>query len=185
VWDARYWPGSATLVSKFTSGWASGDWGIIGGSLKEGVNEGRILVGIGPSGGADVVLSSPPDLNDGRFHHLVWTRSSAGDNVLYIDGKVVDRAKDSAGSIINGRPIQIGGESRENGGRYFRGALTAIVIDTQVLTGEQVQTHYDTVRVAPHLPPPVNRPVDFATDIKPLLQKYCFDCHGPGVDSGG
>ena len=185
VWDARYWPGSATLVSKFTSGWASGDWGIIGGSLKEGVNEGRILVGIGPSGGADVVLSSPPDLNDGRFHHLVWTRSSAGDNVLYLDGKVVDRAKDSAGSIINGRPIQIGGESRENGGRYFRGTLTAIVIDTQVLTGEQVQTHYDAVRVAPHLPPPVNRPVDFATDIKPLLQKYCFDCHGPGVDSGG
>ena len=185
VWEARYWPGSATLVSKFTSGWASGDWGIIGGSLSEGVNEGRILVGIGPSGGGDVVLSSPRNLNDGRFHHLVWTRSSTGDNVLFIDGKVVDRAQDSAGSIRNGRPIQIGGESRETGGRYFRGALAGVAIYTQVLSEEQVQVHYDAVQVAPHLPPSANRPVDFATDIKPLLQKYCFDCHGPGLDSGG
>ena len=92
VWDAKYWPGSATLVSKFTSGWASSDWGIIGGSLNDGVNEGRILVGVGPSGGGDVVLASPPGLNDGRYHHLVWTHSVTGEDVLYIDGKEADRA---------------------------------------------------------------------------------------------
>ncbi len=185
VWDAKYWPGSATLVSKFTSGWASSDWGIIGGSLSDGVNEGRILVGVGPSGGGDVVLASPLGLNDGRYHHLVWTRSASGENVLYIDGEVVDRVKDSAGSITNGRPIQIGGESWEKGGRNFNGALTAIAIYTRVLSEERVRVHYAAVKVAPRLPSPMNRDVDFANDIKPLFKKYCFDCHGPGLDQGG
>jgi len=185
VWDAKYWPGSATLVSKFTSGWASSDWGIIGGSVSDGVNEGRILVGVGPSGGGDVVLASPPGLNDGRYHHLVWTRNATGDNVLYIDGIVSDRAKDNAGSITNGRPIQIGGESREKGGQYFHGAMTAIAIYPNVLSEDRVRTHYSAVKVAPRLPPSVNRDVDFATDIKPLFATYCYDCHGPGVDQGG
>ena len=185
VWDAKYWPGSATLVSKFTGGWASNDWGIIGGSLSDGVNEGRILVGVGPADGGDIVLASPPGLNDGRFHHLVWTRSAAGENVLYIDGKVAARAKDNAGSIANGRPIQLGGESREEGGRNFSGALTAFAIYSHVLTEERVRLHHDAVTVAPNLPPVANRNVDFATDIKPLFRKYCFDCHGPGLDQGG
>ncbi|MCY2965055.1 MAG: hypothetical protein NT069_15710, partial [Planctomycetota bacterium] len=57
-WNQKYWPGSATLVSKFTTGWASSDWGILGGSLTSGVDEGRILVGVGPQGGGDVVLAS-------------------------------------------------------------------------------------------------------------------------------
>ena len=185
VWDANYWPGSATLVSKFTGGWASSDWGIIGGSLSDGVNEGRILVGVGPSGGGDIVLASPPGLNDGRYHHLVWTHSVTGENVLFIDGKEADRAKDNAGSIANDRPIQIGGESWEKGGRNFSGALTAIAIYSHVLTEERVRAHHDAVKVAPHLPPTANRNVDFTTDIKPLLKKYCFDCHGPGLDQGG
>ena len=185
VWDAKYWPGSATLVSKFTSGWASSDWGIIGGSLSDGVNEGRILVGVGPSGGGDVVLASPLGLNDGRYHHLVWTRSQAGENVLYIDGKSVDRARDKAGSITNRRPIQIGGESWEKDGRYFRGALTAFAIYSHVLTEERVQLHYDAVKVAPRLAPSTKRAVDFATDIKPLFKTYCYDCHGPGLDQSG
>ena len=185
VWDAKYWPGNATVVSKFTSGWASSDWGIIGGSLNEGINEGRILVGVGPSGGGDVVLASPPGLNDGRFHHLVWTRSATGENVLYIDGKAVDRARDKAGSITNRRPIQIGGESWEKGGRYFDGKLTAIAIYSHVLSEEKVLLHFNAVRVAPQLPPSVMRPVDFAKDIKPLFESYCFDCHGPGLDQGG
>lgn len=184
-WDAKYWPGSATLVSKFTSGWGSSDWGIIGGSLNDGVNEGRILVGIGPSGGGDVVLASPPGLNDGRYHHLVWTRRETGENVLYVDGNVVDRARDNAGSIANGRPIQIGGEAWEKGGRYFEGALTAIAIYSHAMSEERVRVHYDAVKIAPRLAPSADREVDFATDIKPLLTAYCYDCHGPGLDQGG
>jgi hypothetical protein len=185
VWDAKYWPGSATLVSKFTSGWASSDWGIIGGSLNDGVNEGRVLVGVGPRGGGDVVLASPPGVNDGGYHHIVWTRSGTGENVLYVDGKPVDRVKENGGTISNTRPIQIGGESWEKGGRNFRGSLSAIAIYTHVLSEERVKVHFDAVRVAPKLPSPIDREVDFVKDIKPLLVTYCFDCHGPGLDQGG
>jgi len=185
IWDSKYWPGSATLVSKFTSGWASSDWGIIGGSLNAGINEGRILVGVGPKGGGDVVLVSPPGLNDGRYHHLVWTRRETGENVLYIDGSVVDRGRDNAGSIANERPIQVGGETWENGGRYFKGGLTAIAFYSHALGEERVRAHYNAVKIAPRLPPLADRDVDFATDIKPLLTTYCYDCHGPGLDQGG
>ena len=185
VWDAKYWPGSATLVTKFTGGWASGDWGIIGGSLSDGVNEGRILVGVGPSGGADVVLASEPGLNDGRFHHIVWTRDETGENVLYVDGNLADRAMDNGGSIVSGRPIQIGGEGLEQGGRYFRGALTALAVYTHVLSADRVRTGFDTAVAARQLPPSVNRSVDFAGDIKPLFRKYCFECHGRGAEHGG
>ena len=80
-WDQKYWPGSATLVSKFTAGWASSDWGILGGSLTPGINEGRILVGVGPQGGGDVVIASERGLNDGVVHHVVWTRSREGVNL--------------------------------------------------------------------------------------------------------
>ncbi len=34
-------------------------------------------------------------------------------------------------------------------------------------------------------PPPVNRRVDFATEILPLLTKTCFECHGPEKQKGG
>ncbi|MEZ0258094.1 MAG: DUF1553 domain-containing protein [Chthoniobacter sp.] len=35
------------------------------------------------------------------------------------------------------------------------------------------------------LPPVADRPVDFAQDVQPLLQKYCSKCHGPEKQKGG
>src|SRR5262249_55800228 len=35
------------------------------------------------------------------------------------------------------------------------------------------------------LPPPANRPIDFATDIRPLLQTACLKCHGPETHKSG
>ena len=93
VFDQVYWPASATLVSKATAGVGSGDWCILGGSLQAGVNEGRILVGCGPKGGGDVVLASGKGLNDGRFHHVVWTRTAGGKNALRVDGVVCTTAQ--------------------------------------------------------------------------------------------
>jgi hypothetical protein len=39
--------------------------------------------------------------------------------------------------------------------------------------------------LAAELPPPVDRKVDFATDIQPLLRKNCLSCHGPEHQEGG
>jgi mono/diheme cytochrome c family protein len=35
------------------------------------------------------------------------------------------------------------------------------------------------------LPPPATRPVDYAQDIKPLLAKYCYECHGADAQEAG
>lgn len=35
------------------------------------------------------------------------------------------------------------------------------------------------------LPPPVDRPVDFAREIRPLLEKHCLKCHGPEKQKSG
>ena len=185
VWDQKYWPGSATLVSKFTSGWASSDWGILGGSLTPGVNEGRILVGVGPKGGGDVVLSSGKGLNDGRYHHVVWTRSAVGQNVLYVDGASCATATDNGGVITNSRPIQIGGEQKEPNGTFFKGLFAALAIYSHVLTHERVQLHFAAGSLDPRLPAPSKRTIDFVRDIKRIFQQHCYKCHGPGKDQGG
>ena len=35
------------------------------------------------------------------------------------------------------------------------------------------------------LPPPATRPIDFAQDVKPILQVSCVRCHARGRDRGG
>jgi hypothetical protein len=34
------------------------------------------------------------------------------------------------------------------------------------------------------LPPPLSRPVDFVTEVQPLLRDACFDCHSSGNEEG-
>jgi mono/diheme cytochrome c family protein len=34
------------------------------------------------------------------------------------------------------------------------------------------------------LPPPADRPVDFARDIFPIFRRHCLDCHGPDAQEG-
>lgn len=39
--------------------------------------------------------------------------------------------------------------------------------------------------LAAELPPPADRPVDFARDIRPLFEAACIQCHARGKDKGG
>lgn len=34
------------------------------------------------------------------------------------------------------------------------------------------------------LPPPAARPVDYATEVRPIFQKHCYSCHGPNKQKG-
>lgn len=34
------------------------------------------------------------------------------------------------------------------------------------------------------MPQPVNRQVDFAREVRPILQKHCYGCHGPMKQKG-
>src|SRR5438477_9703435 len=51
----------------------------------------------------------------------------------------------------------------------------ALIISARAYSGEPTAA----------LPPATSRPIDFARDIQPLLQKNCFSCHGPEQQEGG
>src|SRR5688572_32225456 len=35
------------------------------------------------------------------------------------------------------------------------------------------------------LPPPITRPVDFTSDVQPILAESCYGCHGPKRQEAG
>jgi len=157
-WSHKYWPGDAVLVSKDVPG-VNTDWCVIGGSRIEGRNEGRVIVGVGTQQGPDKMLDSMPKLNDGAWHHVVWTREHSGMNRLYIDGASAGSMRDGGGSINNPMDIGIGGslqsavstrsvapvdvEGRVLEGRsYLCGELDEVAIYDHVLPPERILTHY-------------------------------------------
>ena len=180
-----YWPGSASLVSQVTSGFASGDWCILGGSQGGGGNDGQILVGVGPKGGVDQVLGSQRGLNDGQFHQVVWTHGADGQNQLFVDGALKASLRDGGGKVSSDRAIQIGGENRESGGSFFKGDIDELALYAGVLSAERVKVHFNAGSFDPRLPVAATVAVDFARDIKPIFQQACFKCHGWSKQEGG
>ena len=140
-WDRLQWPGSATLVTKATEGDGSGDWTINAGSRQMGINQGLLIASSGPRGGHDQSVYSQPALNDGRWHHVVWTRSAEGSIELYLDGALIDQGGDSGGTIINSRAIQIGGDRAPNGS-FLDGCMAEVCIYTNVLAPARVAAHF-------------------------------------------
>jgi len=57
-------------------------------------------------------------------------------------------------------------------------ACGVVAISAQVAIGT-------TTAGAAELPPAANRPIDFARDIKPLLAKHCWSCHGAETRESG
>ena len=118
-------------MTKATPGAGTSDWTINAVSTKGGENQGRLIVETGPAKtGRDDLLYSPAGtrLNDGKWHYVVWTRQKSGRKHLYIDGQLVQSADDSGGAITNDRPIQVGGESFHQGGRYLAGDIDELAI---------------------------------------------------------
>ena len=160
AWTERTWPGSAVLVSKDVPGDGNHDWYIIGGASISGHNEGRVIVGVGVPP-HDQQLLSQPSLNDGQWHHIVWTRDRSGLNILYVDGVESQRLQDRGGPINNPMDIEIGGGTRSVSktppgtktplgldGKplgdllFLQGALDEVAIYGHVLSSEQVAAHF-------------------------------------------
>ena len=143
LWRTASLHGSATLLKKANPGHASGGWCIAGGALNQGSNEGRVIVACGATGMfRDATLVSPPGLNDGRWHHIVWTRSENGSNRLYVDGDVVDVADDSGETVTNVQPLFIGGLAPTSTGSLYEGQMAEIALYPAVLSGDRVRAHH-------------------------------------------
>jgi hypothetical protein len=171
----RYWPGSGTFLSKATASNASSDWVIIAGSARP-EDPGRVIVGSGAQPGDDVRLYSPTRLSDGRWHHVVWTRSAAGENCLYIDGELTAVGGDGGGTVSNARPITIGGDP-VLGGRDLVGAMDEVAIYDYVLAPARVQAHFRAAEL------PGGRL--FADFVAPLMEQRCGRCHSGDEPKGG
>jgi len=171
----RYWPGSGTFLSKATADNASSDWVIIAGSARD-EDPGRVIVGSGAHPGDDVRLYSPTRLNDGRWHHVVWTRSAKGENCLYIDGVLAAVGVDGGGTVSNQRPITIGGDP-VLGGRDLVGLIDEVAIYDYVLSPERIAAHHRAADASG------NRLFDEV--VAPLLEQRCGRCHSGEEPKGG
>jgi hypothetical protein len=202
--DNTFWPGSAAFVTIATNGDGSSDFTINACSTRRGDDQGRLLFSTGPAGtGKDYVLYSPTGyrLNDGRWHHVVATRTVAGEKHLYIDGRLAASEPDAGGRISNDRAVQIGGDQLHVGGRYLDGVMDEIAIYPRVLSAERVAAHFAAIKK--HLPPgevtfakvqpksakparstkptaplsAADQIAFFEAKIRPALIDNCYQCH--------
>ena len=149
----RFWPGSAAFVSTATPGPNSEDWTIAAGS-QQGRDEGRILGKTGPKGRkqSDLVLESRlgDPLNDGHWHHVVFTRTDKGEAKLYVNGELHATDNDSGGNVLNARPLNIGGDAIHKDGAFLDGDMDEVALYTHALNAKRVAAHYAVIKS--HLP---------------------------------
>lgn len=112
-------------------------------------DNGQIVFGVYV--GAEYKITTPASLNDGVWHQVVATLSSAG-MALYVDGKLVG-TNAQTGAESNTGYWRVGGDRTwGSSSSYFQGDIDEAAVYTTALSASQVQEHYDT---ALQLTPPV------------------------------
>jgi len=124
-----------------------------------------------------------------RRTHVVATRTPDGVVRLLLDGREV--ARNTVAGDMNRWPDdcrlvlvnEIGGE------RPWYGEVALVAIYSRALADEEIARNH---RAGPPmavegvgLPPRHPGPVDFVTDILPLLRERCFGCHSGEEEAGG
>ncbi|WP_210480609.1 PKD domain-containing protein [Naasia sp. SYSU D00948] len=100
---------------------------------------GRVYFGVYP--GSTQTVQSVSGLNDGQWHHVAASLSSAGME-LYIDGVRVARRTDVTTAQSYSGYWRVGGDSTWAGDNYFDGKIDDVAIYDQPLTRDQVRDHY-------------------------------------------
>jgi hypothetical protein len=131
------WTSGAGLLDANTAG-VSNDFGI---SLNA---NGRVLAG---TGNADTTIQSGTGLNDGKWHHVVFTRVRAsGALVLYVDGQQVATGTGGTNALTASANIDFG--RLQTAANYFAGSIDEVAIYNVALSPATVASHYDTARTA-------------------------------------
>ncbi|MDN3497539.1 PKD domain-containing protein, partial [Planococcus sp. APC 4015] len=135
-------------------------------------NTGRVTFGVYP--GAQRTITSAAGLNNGQWHHVVGTLSSAG-MTMYIDGvRVGTRVDTTSAQTYNGF-WRIGGDntgSWANSGTsaYINGAIADVAVYGKALTRAQVDTHWTLSGRTSVLPPaPTDAYGKSVYDLSPTL----------------
>jgi PKD repeat protein len=116
-------------------------------------NNGKVVFGMSDPNRKKVTISSPASYNNGAYHHIVGTFSSAG-MALYVDGARVA----STTSITQGRAYQgywrlgqdsMSGWSPQPASSAFVGTIDDVAVYGGALTTTQVARHYTAATTAP------------------------------------
>jgi len=91
------------------------------------------------TGDPETFVSSGPGHNDGRWHHVAFTRSrETGDIALWIDGVAVDRGRGSKARLDTPRKLAIG--AMQPGGGAFTGDIDEVRFYNRVLDGGEIRS---------------------------------------------
>ncbi len=102
----------------------------------------NVLIGIG----YDTYLTTTARYNDGSWHHVIATQSSAG-MALYLDGTLFQSNTEGGSYVTNGywRMGYMGDLSAKTNGpasSFFAGQLSNVAFYNKLLTATQVMDHY-------------------------------------------
>ncbi|MCC6508086.1 MAG: DUF1553 domain-containing protein [Pirellulaceae bacterium] len=135
-------------------------------------------------------LATADDVLSTRLTHVLFSRTRLGQTRLFIDGQIsIDSQID--GTFENWSDdyrLTIGNEV--TGDRPWQGELYLVAIYARALSSEEVRQNFvagvpRALNYAAKLPPAQTGPVDFAKDIRPLLEKHCYECHSADKEDGG
>jgi hypothetical protein len=124
--------------------------------------------------------------------HLVFTHAKDGTRRILIDGKLVTetRIEGTLDRWDGDHRLAIGNEL--TGDRPWHGKLHLVAIYDRALSDTEARTHHaagipatDLSRFESLLPPPHPDPVDFLSDIQPILKEHCYECHSGENEDGG
>jgi len=92
------------------------------------------------TGNPDVTVTSATAINDGRWHHLVATRTQGGNVEIFVDG--ISRGTTTTNNNpLDGNPsIMIGGNVLDS--RYFSGLIDEVAYYPTVLSVDRIKAHY-------------------------------------------
>ena len=91
------------------------------------------------TGDPETFVSSGPGHNDGRWHHVAFSRSrKSGDITLFVDGVAVDRARGSKAKLDSPRKLSIG--AMLPGGGAFSGDIDEVRFYERVLGEDEVRS---------------------------------------------
>ncbi|WP_277959822.1 PKD domain-containing protein [Frigoribacterium faeni] len=96
---------------------------------------GRVSFGVYP--GSSRIITSPTALNDGEWHQVVGTLSSAGQS-FFVDGKKVATDAGTTGGQDYTGYWRIGGDNNWDGAPYFQGDIDDVSVYPAALSAKQV-----------------------------------------------
>jgi hypothetical protein len=97
------------------------------------------------SGNPDTSIHSGPGLNDGIWHHLVFTRSQAtGLLTLFVDGSSVATGSGGTQPLISPPALRVG--CLQSGVNFYHGAISDAATYQRALPASEVQTHFHAAR---------------------------------------